>query len=138
MAEHAGLIGMVIGGGVSAFLMTKPQYKEAGAAGLATALLVGLPSLIDKYAGTTLFSDGLGDEAFGEDALSAYTQEMGAAAPGMELMGPADGISIQDSGSGSTGLIGAITQEMGAYTQEMGAAAEGISIQGSDFGATGF
>lgn len=133
MAEHASLIGMVIGGGVSAFLMTKPQYKEAGAAGLATALLVGLPSLIDKYAGTTLFADA---DLGADDALSAYAQEMGAytqemGASGMELLGPADGIQIQDSGSGSTGLIGAITNEMGA-------AAEGISIQGSDFGATGF
>lgn len=132
MAANAGLIGMAIGGGVSAFLMTKPQHKEAGAAGLATALLIGLPALIDKFAGTSLFADS----DLGDDALSAYAQEMGA--PGLELMAPADGIQIQDSGSGSTGLIGAVTSEMGAYSSEMGAPAEGISIQGSDFGATGF
>lgn len=141
MAEHAGLIGMVIGGGVSAFLMTKPEHKEAGAAGLATALLIGLPALLDKVAGTSLFSDAdLGDDALSAYAqeMGAYTQEMGAPASGLELMAPADGIQIQDSGSGSTGLIGAVTQEMGAYAQEMGAPAEGISIQGSDFGATGF
>jgi hypothetical protein len=129
MAEHAGLIGMAIGGGVSAYMMTQPAHKEAGAAGLATALLIGLPSLIDKLAGTTLFGDDM-------NGLGAYAQEMGAS--GLELMAPADGIQIQDSGSGSTGLIGAVTQEMGAYSQEMGAPAEGISIQGSDFGSVGF
>ena len=128
MADNAGLIGMVLGAGVSAYMMTKPEHKEAGAAGLATALLIGLPSLIDKFAGTSLFSDGLG-----ADELAAYTQEMGGF-----LGAPAEGIQIQDSGSGSTGLIGAYTQEMGAITSEMGAPAEGITIQGSDFGSTGF
>ena len=129
MSKHAPLIGTLIGGGVSAFLMTKPEHKEAGAAGLATALIIGLPQLLDEYMGTGLLK---GDE-MGDEALSAYAQEMGAitqdmGAGPMEMLGPADGIQIQDSGSGSTGLIGAVTQEMGAP----------VEIQGSDFGATGF
>jgi hypothetical protein len=133
MADNAGLIGMVIGGGVSAYLMTKPEHKEAGAAGLATALLIGLPPLIDKFAGTSLFGDDMSGLGADLEGLDAYSQEMGGF-----LGAPAEGIQIQDSGSGSTGLIGAYTQEMGAITQEMGGPAEGITIQGSDFGATGF
>jgi hypothetical protein len=128
MAKHATLIGTMLGSGVSAFLMSKPEHREAGAAGLATSLIVGIPKILDDYMGTGL----LGDEDLG-----AYMGE------GMEMLGPAQGIEIQDSGSGSTGLVGeeqmgAITQEMGAITQEMGAAAPGIVIQGADFGATGF
>jgi hypothetical protein len=138
MAKHAPLIGMVIGGGVSAYLMTKPQHKEAGAAGLATALIIGLPQLLDEYMGTGLLKgDEVGDDQMGDEMLGAYAQEMGAG-EGLQLLGPAEGVQIQDSGSGSTGLIGAVTQEMGAITSDMGAPAEGLTIQGSDFGATGF
>ena len=128
MSKHAMLIGMAIGGGVSAFLMSKPEHREAGAAGLATALIVGVPRILDAYMGTGLLGEDLSEYDMGE---------------GMEMLGPAQGIEIEDSGSGSTGLIGeeemgAVTQEMGAVTQEMGAPAPGIVIQGADFGATGF
>ena len=126
MAKHASLIGMVIGGGVSGYLMTKPQHKEAGAAGLATALLIGLPMVLDEYMGTSLLKgDDLG--AYTSE-MGAYTSEMGANA--LELMDSP--VMIQDSGSGNA--IGAL----GAYTSEMGAVPEGLSIQGADFGATGF
>jgi len=127
MAKHAPLIGMMLGGGVSGFLMTKPEHKEAGAAGLATALIIGLPQLLDEYMSTGLLK--------GDDDLGAYASEMGAYASEMganalELMGDSP-VQISDSGSGSTGVMGAITSEMGATP-------EGLSIQGSDFGSTGF
>jgi hypothetical protein len=123
-AKHAPLIGMLIGGGVSGFLMTKPQHKEAGAAGLATALLIGLPSILDTYMGTGLLGDDL--SAYTSE-MGAYTSEMGAEA--LEMM-DASPVQISDGGSGSTGILG-------AYTSEMGATPEGLTIQGSDFGSTG-
>lgn len=122
--KYAGLFGAILGGGVSAFLMTKPQHKEAGAAGLATALIIGIPRQIEDLMGGTLKD---------ADDLSAYTSDMGAYAmdgpSGMEFMAPP--VEIQDSGSGSTGVMGAVTSEMGATP-------EGLAIQGADFGATGF
>lgn len=126
MAKHSALIGMAVGGGVSAYLMTKPQYKETGAAGLATALLIGLPLQLNTWMGGTLMGpDDLG--AITSEQLSAYDTDMGAGP--LELMDSP--VQIQDSGSGSTGLIGAVTSE------QMGAPAEDVVIQGSDFGATG-
>jgi hypothetical protein len=117
--KYAGLIGMVIGGGASAYLMSKPEHREAGAAGLATALIVGLPRQLNELMGGTLMG---ADEISSDEmaGLDAYTMEGPA---GMQLVG------IEDSGSGSTG--------MGAYTME-GPADSGMSIQGGDFGATGF
>lgn len=114
--KYAGLIGMVIGGGASAYLMSKPEHREAGAAGLATALIVGLPRQLNELMGGTL----MGDDNLSADEIAAYTMEGPA---GMQLVG------IDDSGSGSTGLE--------AYTME-GPADSGMSIQGGDFGATGF
>jgi len=126
--KYAGLIGAILGGGVSAFLMSKPQHKEAGAAGLATALIIGIPRQIEDLMGGTLKGDDLSayTSEMGDEALNAYTSEMGGP---VELMDTP--VQIQDSGSGSTGVMGAITSEMGATP-------EGLTIQGSDFGATGF
>lgn len=122
-AKWASLIGMVLGGGVSAFLMTKPQHKETGAAGLATALIIGVPELINNMVGGTLMG---ADDLSG---LDAYTSEMGEGeelgANALELLGETPGgIEIQDSGGGSTGVIGAYTSEMGATVPE------NIQIQG--------
>jgi len=125
-AKHAPLIGLLIGGGVSGFLMTKPQYKETGAAGLATALIVSLPALLDEYMGTSMLKDA--DLSAYTSEMGAYTSEMGANA--LEMMGDSP-IQISDGGGGSTGVLG-------AYTSEMGATPDGLTIQGSDFGATGF
>jgi hypothetical protein len=138
MAKHAGLAGAIVGGGVSAFLMTKPEHKETGAAGLATALIVGLSEELEQMTGLL----------HGADDLSAYTSAMGANA--LELMDDVSGddmsdgevsgpLEIQDSGSGSSGVMGALgayTSEMGAVTSEMGAP-DGIQIQGGIEGAFG-
>lgn len=138
-AKHAGLAGAVVGGGVGAFLMTKPEHKETGAAALATALLVGLSEEFEQMTGLLR----------GADDLSAYTSEMGANA--LELMEEGMGaddmgaddmsapLEIQDSGgsSGVMGALGAYTSEMGAYTSEMGATPDGVQIQGGIDGAFG-
>jgi len=142
MSKHATLIGMAVGSAVSAYLMSKPEHREAGAAGLATALIIGVPKILDDYMGAGLLGDDEG--LLGDDDLSAY-DDLSGLEDGMEMLGPAAGIEIQDSGSGSTGLVGeemgAVTQEqLGAITQEQlrGRPAPGIVIQGADFGASGF
>lgn len=136
MVKYSGLAGALVGGGVSAYLMTKPEHKETGAAGLATALLIGLSEQLESMMGLL----------HGADDLGAYTSEMGANALEMmdsDEMGDEDmegPLEIQDSGSGSSGVMGALgayTSEMGAYTSEMGASPDGIQIQGSIEGALG-
>lgn len=128
LARYSGLAGAAVGGGVSAFLMTKPQHKETGAAGLATALLIGLSEQFESMTGLLR----------GADDLSAYTSEMGANA--LEMLG-ADEMGADEMGADEMGAdidgpleiqgsLGAYTSEMGAYTSEMGAAPEGIQIQG--------
>ena len=135
MSQHAPLIGLLIGGGVSGYLMTKPEHKEAGAAGLATALIVGLPSLLDNYLGTSILK---GDDMSGY--LGAYTSEgmgddLGAyAMDGSPLQLMDSPVQISDGGSGSTGVMGSL----GAITSEGMGAPDGLTIQGSDFGSTGF
>jgi len=121
MAKHAPLIGTILGAGVSGFLMTKPQHKEAGAAGLATALIIGLPNILDAYMGTGLLhgADDLSayTSEMGADEMAAYTSEMGANA--LELMDAPTPVQIEGS-------------EMGAITSEMGETPQGISIQGDE------
>lgn len=130
-AKWSGLAGAVVGGGVGAFLMTKPEHKETGTAALATALIIGLSEQLE-------ISTGL---LKGADDLSAYTSEMGANA--LELMdGEVDGADDME-GAGleiqgqEDNLLGAYTSEMGAYTSEMGATPAGIQIQGGLDGAFG-
>lgn len=113
--KYAGLVGAVLGGAVSAFMMSKPQHREAGQQGLAAALLVGLPRAIEDLA--------LGAMLKGAE-FGAITSEMGAV-PGIDIQGP---IEIMDAGGGSTGLIGAVTSEMGEEAQ----------IEGDAFGSTLF
>ena len=112
-SKYAGLIGAVLGGAVSAFLMTKPQHAMKGNAGLATALLIGIPRAIEDMMLPT--------------KLGAITWNGFGAAPG--------GIEILNGGGGSTGMLGAITTD--GYGDDAAAAAP-ISIQGGSFGATGF
>jgi hypothetical protein len=119
-AKYAPLIGTVLGAGVGAFLMTKPQHKEAGAAAVATALIIGIPDQLNQMMGGTLM---------GPEELGAITSEMGEGedlgdfgANTLELLGD-EAVQIEDSGVGSTAL--------GAITSEMGAGPEDIQIQGS-------
>lgn len=121
MAKHASLIGLVLGAGVSGFLMTKPQHKETGAAGLATALIVGVPPLLDEYLGVGLLK-GADDDMSGFGAITpemgAITPEMGAEA--MEMM------DVEQMSAAPVEVMGSL----GAITPEMGATPDGISIQG--------
>ena len=129
-AKWAGAIGAALGGVVSAYLMSKPEHREKGLAGLAVALLVGVPRQIEDLMMPSKLS---GDEQL--NLLGAYSSEMGADEMGAYAseMG-ASPVQVLNSGSGGTGLIGAIVPEnMGG---DLGA---DVEIQGADaFGATGF
>lgn len=123
-SKYAGLIGAALGGGVSAFLMSKPQHREAGMQGLAAALVIGIPRAIEDLMLKGILKDG--EEMAG---LDAYTSEL-YGVPGIEIEGANSPIEILDAGGGSTGLIGAVTSEF---------ADEAVpSMNGSAFGATGF
>jgi hypothetical protein len=117
-SKYAGLIGAGVGGAISAFMMSKPQHREAGQQGLAAALLIGLSRAVEDLALKSMIKDS----EFGD--MGAYTSEMGAV-PGVDIQGP---LEIMDAGAGSSGLLGAITSEMG----------DDMQIQGAAFGATGF
>lgn len=128
-SKWAGLIGAVIGGGVSAFLMSKPQHRQKGLAGLAVALLVGIPRQIEDL---MLPSKLSGDDQI--DLLGAYNAEMGAY--NAELGEDSSPIEVLNSGSGGTGLIGAVVPENMAG--DLGAGAADVEIMdASAFGATG-
>lgn len=122
-SRFAGLIGAALGGGVSAFLMSKPEHREAGMQGLVAALVIGIPRAIEDLMLKGILKDG--EEMAG---LDAYTSEL-YGVPGIEIEGPGP-IEILDAGGGSTGLIGAVTSEYGND--------EVPSMNGSAFGATGF
>lgn len=126
-AKWAGLIGALLGGGVSAFLMSKPQHRQKGLAGLAVALLVGIPRQIEDLMLPSKLSGA--DQI---DLLGAYNAEMGAY--NAEL--GEESIEVLNSGSGSTGLIGAVVPENMAG--DLGAGAADVEIMdASAFGATG-
>lgn len=123
-AKWAGLIGAAIGVGASALLMRKDRDK--GIAGIAVALLVGLPRQIEDLMLPSKLSGA------DTDLLGAYTSEMGAYT---SEMGAASPVTILNSGSGSTGLIGAVAPEEG-MAGDLGA---DVEIQDSGaFGSTGF
>jgi hypothetical protein len=130
-AKYAGLIGALIGGGVSAFLMSKPEHRQKGLAGLAVALLVGIPRQIEDLILPSKLSGA--DQI---DLLGAYNAEMGAY--NAEGMGEGEygegGIDILNSGSGSTGMLAAVVPEN--MSGDLGADVE-IQDAGA-FGATGF
>jgi hypothetical protein len=126
-AKYAGLIGAIVGGGVSALLMSKPQHRQKGLAGLAVALLVGIPRQIEDLILPSKLSGA--DQI---DILNAYNYEMGAY--NAEGMNGDSGIDILNSGSGSTGMLAAIVPEN--MSGDLGA---DVEIQdASAFGATGF
>jgi hypothetical protein len=126
-AKWAGAIGAAVGTAVGAFLMSKPQHKEKGLAAVAVALLVGVPRQIEDLMLPSKLSGA--DQI---DILGAYNAEMGAY--NAEQMGEASPVEILNSGSGGTGLLGAIVPENMAG--DLGA---DVEIQdASAFGATGF
>lgn len=136
-AKYAGLIGTVLGGGVSAFLMSKPQHRQKGLAGLAVALLVGVPRQIEDLIMPAKLS---GDDQIA--LLGAYNAEMADynAQMGAYNAEMADAnevgsspVEVLNSGSGGTGLIGAIVPE--DMAGDLGADVE--IMDASAFGATG-
>lgn len=129
-AKYAGLVGAILGGGVSAFLMSKPEHRQKGLAGLAVALLVGIPRQIEDLILPSKLSGA--DQI---DLLGAYNAEMGAYnAEGMRGLDDGSGIDILNSGSGGTGMLAAVVPENMAG--DLGADVE-IQDAGA-FGATGF
>jgi hypothetical protein len=137
-AKYAGLIGALVGGGVSAYLMSKPEHRQKGLAGLAVALLVGIPRQIEDLIMPSKLSGA--DQI---DLLSAYNAEMGAynaegmgaySTEGMNGLEGEGGVDILNSGSGSTGMLAAIVPENMAG--DLGADVE-IQDAGA-FGSTGF
>jgi hypothetical protein len=122
-AKWAGLIGAALGVGASLLLMRKDRDK--GVAGIAVALLVGVPRQIEDMMLPSRLS---GADA---DLLGAYTSEMGAYT---SEMGEASPVQVLNSGSGGTGVIGAVVPEE-SMAGDLGA---DIEIQGDAFGANGF
>jgi hypothetical protein len=123
-AKWAGAIGAALGVGASYLLMRKDRDK--GIAGIAVALLIGIPRQIEDM---LLPSKLSGSDT---DLLGAYTSEMGAYT---SEMGEASPIEVLNSGSGGTGVIGAVVPEE-SMAGDLGA---DIEIQDAGaFGATGF
>ena len=111
-------------GGIGYLLMRKD--REKGLAAIATAALVGLPRQLEDMLLPSRLS-GADTDLLGAYAseMNAYTSEMGEASP----------VQVLNSGSGSTGLIGAVVPEE-SMAGDLGA---DIEIQDSGaFGATGF
>lgn len=123
-AKYAGLIGTVLGVGVGYLMMRKD--REKGLAAIATAVLVGIPRQLEDMLLPSRLS---GSDT---DLLGAYTSEIGAYT---SEMGEASPIEVLNSGSGGTGVIGAVVPEE-SMAGDLGA---DIEIQDSGaFGATGF
>lgn len=120
-AKYAGLIGTVLGGVVGYLIMRKDRDK--GLAAIATAVLVGLPRQLEDMLMPSKLADA--------DLLGAYTSEMGAYT---SEMGEAPPIEVLNSGSGGTGVIGAMVPEE-SMAGDLGADVE-IMDSGA-FGATG-
>lgn len=132
-AKWAGAIGAAVGTAAGAFMMSKPQHKEKGLAAVAVALLVGVPRQIEDL---MLPSKLSGVEQI--DILGAYDAELAAynaeLANGEYEMEGGTPVEVLNSGSGGTGLIGAIVPEN--MSGDLGADVE-IQDAGA-FGATGF
>lgn len=123
-AKYAGLIGTLLGGAVGYLIMRKDRDK--GLAAIATAALVGIPRQIEDM----LMPSKLSGEDV--DLLGAYTSEMGAYT---SEMGAASPVQVLNSGSGGTGVIGAVVPEE-SMAGDLGA---DIEIQDAGaFGSTGF
>jgi hypothetical protein len=120
-AKYAGIIGAVLGGGVSAFLMSKPQHRDKGLAGLATALVVGVPRAIED-----LMLPAMGLKGF--DGLDAYTPEGLSAYTSEGMGGP---LEVLSESPGSPGLLSAMGQD--DMAGDLGA---DIEVSGNAFGAT--
>jgi hypothetical protein len=126
-AKWAGAVGTVLGAAAGAFLMSKPEHKEKGLAAVATAMLVGLPRQIEDLVMPAKLSgvDNI-------DLLGAYDAEL--AAYDAELA-DVPNVQVLNSGSGSTGLVGAIVPE--DMSGDLGADADIEISDASAFGATG-
>jgi hypothetical protein len=123
-AKWAGAIGAALGVGASYLLMRKDRDK--GIAGIAVALLIGIPRQIEDM---LLPSKLSGSDT---DLLGAYTSEMGAYT---SEMGEGSPVEVLNSGSGGTGVIGAVVPEE-SMAGDLGA---DIEIQDAGaFGSTGF
>lgn len=125
-AKYAGLIGTLLGVGVGYLIMRRDRDK--GLAAIATAALVGLPRQLEDMMLPSRLAGG------DVDLLGAYTSEMdGLGAYTSEMDGPSP-VEVLNSGSGGTGVIGAMVPEE-SMAGDLGADVE-IMDSGA-FGATG-
>jgi len=126
-AKWAGLIGAALGVGAS--LLLKRKDYDKGVAGIAVALLVGIPRQIEDLMLPSKLSGA------DTDLLGAYTSEMGDFGAYTSEMGEASPVQVLNSGSGGTGVIGAVVPEE-SMAGDLGA---DIEIQDAGaFGSTGF
>ena len=123
-AKYAGAIGAALGAAASYLLMRRPGSRDKGMAGVACALLVGVPRQIEDLLLPSRLSGA-------DDLLGAYTSEMGAYTSEMGAPSP---VEVLNSGSGGTGVVGAISPEE-SMAGDLGADIE-IMDSGA-FGSTG-
>lgn len=128
VVKYASLIGLGIGGGISAALMFNPKYKQTGLAGLVTAALVAVPRQIeDLLAASGTMKDYLGLITPERELAGGYGG--GMAGDDYAMMGQPD-VQLLDSGSGSTGVLGTIVPEREMAGADFGAAPEGVELLG--------
>lgn len=102
VAKYAGLIGTLLGGGISGALMFSPRFRRMGIQGLATAALVGIPRQIeDMFMGGT--TQGYLGVITPEQEMAGYF--------GANVGVPSSDVQLLDSGSGSTGMFGTTVAE---------------------------
>lgn len=121
VAKWGGLIGAVLGSGISAALIASPRHRAAGWAGLVTALLIGVPRQVEDmlgpaagatagYFGVTVPEEIHGYGGFGEspiqimDAGAGSTGVLGVTVPEEQMSGPGDIEMLGGSGFGSNFL----------------------------------
>lgn len=121
VAKYASLVGLVLGGGISAFLARRPGTREAGIAGLVTAAVVSIPRQIeDLMVSAGMLKGHLGvitpEQEMNGFGLITDQQVNGFGVPDVQLL---------DSGGGA-GVFGVITPE-----QQMNGASDDVQIMGA-------
>jgi hypothetical protein len=127
VTKWAGLIGTLLGGGVSAAMMMSPRTRGAGIAGLLTAAIVGVPRQLEDM----LMGPAPGAT---KDYLGVITPEaeMAGYGGGFGEMGSdlSQDIQLLDSGAGSTSVLGITVPE-----REMSGASDVELLGNAGFGS---
>lgn len=121
ISKWAGLIGTLLGGGVSAAMMLSPRTRSTGLSGLLTAALVGVPRQIEDMLATP--------SAPLKDYLGVITPEQEMAGYGLGQDDLGQDIQLLDSGAGSS-VLGTIVPE-----REMSGAGDVELLGNAGFGS---